>query len=178
MKIPHSGGVDRMLKQAVGEIRAVRRLLNQQSAKLLSRSAYEAASATIALARSVEEFQLKIEGMRREWRALKGIRRDASNSKDSATPQWKFYPLILKTLLKMGGQATPKALERELEPLIASLLKEGDSILLAGGRPRWKAQFRRARIPMMEQGFLEQTPGKWTITSEGRRLASLPEDTS
>ncbi len=72
----------------------------------------------------------------------------------------------------LDGEATLQDLEKEVEPILASRIKVGDSLASAGGIERWKVMIRRARKPMIKEGFIESGSGKiWKITIEGQRAA-------
>ncbi|MGH9896194.1 MAG: hypothetical protein ACREA0_30220, partial [bacterium] len=93
--------------------------------------------------------------------------------KSESTPLWGFYPLILKVLLELGGEASFADLERHLRVGAQASFKPGDVLVGRNGRARWQTMVKRARKAMVHEKWLEPRPLKlWRLTEEGRRAAA------
>ena len=96
----------------------------------------------------------------------------SAQKKLSNTPLWEFYRPILQALVALGGDATRKQIEAQLDETIAGILKEGDCVTNARGVPRWKIMVRRARKHMIAEGFVTgENLLRWKITSKGEQAA-------
>ena len=171
-RLPGGREVDRALRNVEREVRAALKALNQQAGKSLARGDYQSAEGMVAVGRSVSDFRKEVEELRRHWRALLVPKEQSQGHAPESTPLWEFYRPILRALDSLGGEATRQEIERRVEPELAGLLKAGDSKVMARGNPRWKVMIRRARQPMIREGFLETSKGsRWRITAAGRRAA-------
>ena len=60
---------------------------------------------------------------------------------------------------------------------MSSSLQPGDRTGTGRGRERWQVMVRRARKPLITEGWIEAGTGKlWKITEAGRRAAEQPMD--
>ena len=173
MKRPKgSRRVERTLKAARRELRATLQELNHQAGKLMTRGDYSAASELADRGKAIRGFEEKVDGLRHEWLTLWKPRAEETG-KGATTPLWEYYQLVLEGLEALGGEASRRQLEQQLESRVAARLKTAD-LKPAGrrGMPRWKVMVRRARKQMMREKYLEDRRGnQWCITSLGRQVA-------
>jgi hypothetical protein len=164
--------VERSLKRVRQETRATLKELNQHAGRLMSRGEYLAANELAERGRLISDFDIRLDALRKEWRALWGTK-EAADAKDSKTPLWEFYHPILEALEACGGVASRGAIENRLEASSMSHFQAGD-LRLAGRKhtPRWKLMVRRARKAMTKEKYLEDAGGaQWRITPLGRQVA-------
>lgn len=168
--------VDKAIKAALREVKLALKEVNQQAAKLVANGKYSEADALVQVAKKVQEFQVEVDSLRAKWRGIKTTGANNDPSTENPTPLWKFYHPILQVLMALGGEATRRALESQLATSLASELSPGDFKVTARGVPRWKVMVKRARKPMVHEGFIETGTSKlWRITHEGRRAAQNAE---
>lgn len=171
-RIPRGREVEQSLVVVVREVKAALKDLNQQAASLMERGDYDGAMAMAKMGRLLSGFQAKVSALRSEWRALRSKAKNKGIEKEETTPLWKYFQPIAKALLELGGRARRHDLEKILASLLEGQFLSGDLAPTARGVPRWKVMVRRARRPMVSEGFLEEAKGPWwRITTAGRRLA-------
>jgi hypothetical protein len=171
MKVPKRAQVENAIRGVRRQIRSTLKAVNQQAGKLLSRGRYSEAEELVRIGRAIDTFEARIDELRKEWRALTA---SAKSSKEGGeqTPLWRFYHPVVKALLSVGGTGTLAELERQLPRFLEGQATPADMTLGARGVPRWKVMLKKARRPMIKEGFLEKsTGGKWQLSAEGERLA-------
>ena len=170
-KVPGAGNVERALRGVRRELKSSLRQINQQAAKLLSKGNYSGSQMLVDVARMVNGFEAEVEGLRGKWRTLRGSSGGSGHAAEQ-TPLWGYYKVILQTLMAAEGRATTTELITRLDPIVAKVFKAGDLETMSNGRTRWQVMIRRARRPMIKEGFIEADKGKeWHITSAGRKAA-------
>ncbi|MFH1924658.1 MAG: hypothetical protein ABIP48_32805 [Planctomycetota bacterium] len=171
-KIPRSSEVRKAIVSLRQEVKLAVKAVNQHAAKLLARGDYEGAQAMIEVAQSLAQFGNDVQTLQSRWRDILGAGAKTDPGKRNQTALWEYYQPILRVLASLGGEATRKELETELEGSIAAILKVGDRVANARGMPKWKVMIRRARKPMTTEGFLADEKGpKWRITKKGEQAA-------
>lgn len=171
-KVPGSGNVERALRGVRRELKSSLRQINQQAARLLTKGNYSGSQMLVDVARMVNGFEAEVEGLRGKWRSLRGSSGGSDHAAEQ-TPLWGYYKAILQTLISAEGRSTTTELITGLEPSVAKIFKPGDFETMSNGRPRWQVMIRRARRPMIKEGFIEADRGKeWHITSAGRKAAA------
>ena len=171
-RVPRSREVDQAIGAVVRELKLALEDLNQQAAALLARGDYDGASAMMRTGELLSEFQNRVAALQGEWRALRGALKAEKRPKEETTPLWKYYQPIAKALVAAGGRAKRRDLEQAVESLLQSLFVPGDLVPNVRGEPRWQVMVRRARRPMRDEGFLDDTKGSWwCLSAEGRKLA-------
>lgn len=176
-RIPKGRDVEETITALAREVTSSLEELSQQAAKLLSRGDCTGAEKAVKMGRSISEFRAKVEQLRKEWRALRNAARPKRNKASKATPVWEYYTVIAKALVRLGGEADWEELEKELAPLLDARLKPADLWPNSRGVPRWKSVAKRARKPMIREGFLEEaTKRRWKITDAARHLAERDRD--
>lgn len=124
------------------------------------------------MAQAISAFGNEVLGLNRRWKEVRSAGKEPGKGKDSQTPLWEFYRLILQTLVSLHGEATRKEIEAKLEETLAGSLKEGDFVKNAHGLPRWKVMVGRARKHMIAEGFVTADGLlRWKITSKGEQAA-------
>lgn len=164
--------VEQGLKRVRRELKGALKELNQQAAKLMARGDYSGASALADRGRMMSDFDGRVDALRREWRGLSAPSADRED-KESSTPLWEYYRLVLQALVAQGGEASRRDVEKHLASRVGEALRPGD-LKPKGrtGRARWQAVLRRVRKPMVREKYLEDFPGKhWRITPLGRQVA-------
>jgi len=163
--------VDRALKTVASEVKTSLKEINQQASKLMNKGDYAGAEELVQLGRSVTAFQLDLDSLRAKWSTV-FTSTESDGDAGEKTAEWEYYVPILQALVSLGGEGSIGQVESTISPLLANILKPGDSEAMAGGRPRWKVMVRRARKHMVQEGFLEEDSGaRWCITKQGRRAA-------
>ena len=171
-QVPRSREVTKAIRSLVRQTQLATKEANQLAAKRLARGDYAGAQSLISVAQAISAFGSEVLGLNGRWREVRSAGKAPKKGKDAQTPLWEFYRPILQTLLSLGGEATRTDIEGKLEETLASSLKEGDIVTNAQGTPRWKIMVKRARKPMIAEGFIsEESPFKWKITSKGELAA-------
>jgi len=168
--------VDRVLAEAERQTKTAIAEFNQRAAELVSRGKYPTAEHLMQAAISMKGFRARIREFRNEWRQLLGGVRWHGNAKSKA-PLWEYYQPILTALAGLDGKATRGELEQSIEPMLPAELKQSNNN--TAGTDAWKKKIRRARRPMIKEGFLEPGAGKmWKLTAEGKQAASAKAESS
>ena len=175
-RIPRSREVEQAIVNLVREVKAAVKELNSLAGTLLGRGKYDSATMLVETAKEVTVFQGRAVALRKEWRALRRSTFVPGKEKQEATPVWKFYRPIVRVLAHLNGRARRVELEGGVESALEGLLVAGDLELTSKGVPKWKITVRRARAPMIREGFIAYAKGFWSLTDEGRRLADQQED--
>ena len=90
--------------------------------------------------------------------------------KGEVTPLWGYYQPILKAIVAAGGECLRSDIESAIEA--DDFLQVADRSPMSGGRERWKVMIRRARKPLLAEGWIEdEISTKWRVTDEGRKAA-------
>lgn len=169
--VPGRGRVTRALRAVRKELRGSLRQVHQHAAKLLAKGNYGGAETLVEMARSIKAFDAEVEGLAEKWTAVRG-----GSTKSAAadrTPLWAYYRLILQTLSASDGDVSTPELIKRLEPIATTALKPPDLDATSSGRPRWQLMIRKARRPMVKEGFIEGGTGsEWRLTAAGRRAVT------
>ena len=175
MRVLRGHEVDQTIKAVVREVKAAVKEMNAKAADLLARGKYDKATAIVETCRRMGEFQSKVTALRKDWRALRKCGQVATE-KQETTPIWKFYKPVAIALAQLQGEAKRNDLECQLEMVLNGQLLPGDLVANSRGIPMWKTSVRRARRPMMKEGFIEQAKGGWwRLTDAGRKMAEKPD---
>jgi hypothetical protein len=177
MKVPKRAQVDTSIRGVKRQVRSTLKAVNLQAGKLLSRGRYGDAEELVRIGRAIDAFEARVEDLRKEWRTLTTTARGRKEGGEQ-TPLWRFYHPVVKALLSVGGKATLPELEKVLPPFLEGQATPADLAPGARGIPRWRLMLKRARRPMVKEGFLEKAPGgKWYLSAEGKRLAQAEAPT-
>lgn len=170
--LPRNHEVRLAIRSLGREVKFAIKEANQLAAKRLSRSDYSGAQSLIEVAKAIAEFGNEVKSLHSRWRSVRSSSPQPERIKGEETPLWEFYRPILQALIALGGDATRKEIESKLEGTIDGSLKKGDLALSAQGVPRWKIMVRRARKPMISEGFITgENLLRWKITSKGEQAA-------
>lgn len=168
--IPGGREVEQALRSAERAVKVALKGVNQQAGKLLARGDYPGAETMVGVGRSVDGFCKEVEALRQRWRSLRVVPPDSPAGAGDTTPLWEYYRPILRTLDKLGGEATRHEIEQHVESELLSTLNPGDKRSMARGKPRWAIMVKRARKYLVREGFLESRAGlHWRITAAGRQ---------
>lgn len=163
-KIPHAQGVSRAIRSVRVAARKALKGLNLAAGQRMAKGDYVTAEALAAKGKELRQFQEEVDALRKRWREVSGG--GGAVAKKAATPLWTYYQPILQALAQAGGECPRSDLESRVERLMGASLKAGD---------RWQAMIRRARKPLVAEGWIEANTGKlWRITPSGRRAAEQP----
>jgi hypothetical protein len=171
-RVPGSQDVSRALVTLMRSLDRAVSQMNERAAAYLSKGDYSSVETMMQSAKAIQAYRERVEEFRREWAELLPTGSDAANSGE-ATKLWEYYRPILRTLADMGGSARRADIEDHLGKTLAKTLQPGDFVLMARGVPRWKVMVRRARKPMIREGFIEDGNGRWHLTPTGRKAANL-----
>jgi hypothetical protein len=143
--------------------------LNQQAAKLVAKGAYEASQRLIESARQMIGFAQQVDTLATAWQTCRGTEEAAAQA--DRTPLWEYYRLIAKSLIELGGEAPAREVIAKVESLGSGQFRSGDLALTPNGKSVWERAVRRARKPMIDEGFMEAVEGgRWRLTKLGRDL--------
>jgi hypothetical protein len=155
------------LKSAVGE-------LDLRAAKLVEKGAYASSQQLIESAQEMRAFGQQVDALWESWRGALSKKR--SKSSEDRTPLWEYYPLIATILMELGGEAQVRDVIAKVQSVAGKQLRSGDLTTSTRGRPVWEHSIRRARNPMIDEGFLESVPGgRWRLTNLGQELTRRPK---
>ncbi len=173
MKIPHSQGVTRALRNVRTATKKTLKGLNEVAGQRMAKGDYAAAEALAAKGREIRQFVQQADELLRTWRGLSGRGAKAAGpSKGETTPLWAYYQPILKAIVALGGECARDDIETAFEKSADGFLQPGDCRHMSGGRERWKVMIRRARKPLKTEGWIAQTTGPmWKVTEAGRKAA-------
>jgi hypothetical protein len=144
--------------------------LNKVASQRMAKGDYVTAETLAAKGKEIIQFESEIDALVEHWRDLCGGADRATN--EAVTPLWNYYQPILQALVHLEGVARRSDLENQVEQLLAPTLLPGDRILMSRGRKRWQVMLRRARKPMVVEGWIEKGEGTtWKLTSAGRQAA-------
>lgn len=166
--IPGGPRVRKALQTAKHAVKASLKEINQQAGKQLSKGNYARAETLIEAARAVDGFEKKLDGLMTRWKNLGG----SSTGKAEQTPLWEYYQPILRALERIGGKAATAELLAEVKREMDGHFRPGDHALMAKDKLRWQVMVRRAKKPMVKEGFIEANASTWSITSAGQRVIS------
>jgi len=170
--LPRSHEVTTAIRSLGREVKLAIKEANQSAAKRLARGDYSGAQSLIEVAKAISEFNNEVKALYGRWKGLRSSGRPPERIKERETPLWEFYRPILQALVALGGDATRKEIEAKLDGTIDASLKEGDYAANAHGVPRWKIMVRRARKPMISEGFISgENLLRWKITNKGEQVA-------
>lgn len=172
-RIPHSEGVIKALRSVRAAAQKSLKGLNVAASQRMARGDYATAEILAAQGKEIQQFESEVEALRKRWREVCGG--EGREEKRPTTPLWAYYQPILQGLVQAGGECRLTDLEAHVERLMSASLKPGDSVPTARGRERWRVMVRRARKPLIAEGWIEDGSGKlWRITDAGRRAAEQP----
>jgi hypothetical protein len=176
VKIPHSQGVARALRNVRTATKKTLKGVNQVAGQRMAKGDYAAAETLAAKGREIRQFLQQSDELLRSWRGLSGRGgKVAGTSKGDSTPLWAYYQPILKAIVTAGGECARDDVEAAFEGSSDGFLLPADRQLMTGGRERWKVMIRRARKPLKAEGWIQEGAGKtWRITPAGRRAAEQP----
>ncbi len=171
-RIPGGREVDRLLRRALIALKGAVKQSNQKAAKLVAKGNYGGGEAFVEAARKIPEFRARLESLRTDWRSISVADSSLRVPKSERTPLWGYYKPILAALAHLGGEATLPQLQAHLTPQATALFKAGDLGTDGKGRPHWQVMVKRARRPMVKEGWIEAKPSnRWLLTEEGQRAA-------
>ena len=171
-RIPRKSEVTRAIRTVGREVKLANKEANQLAAKRLARGDYAGAQTLTETAQKIAAFSSEVADLQSKWRNVGGTRGVRNGGKLERTPLWEFYRPILKVLIALEGEASAGQIEAEIEGEFDGMLKEGDFVKNARGIPRWGVMVRRARKPMIKEGFLsDEHIHKWIITKKGEQAA-------
>ena len=163
-KLPSGRDVERALRTVNLELRGALKQINHQAGKLLAKGRYEEAEQLVAAAKAVGQFQADYEQLRSRWKQLKTL---GAGVTEPQSALWEYYQPIVDALTKLGGEADRHSIEDELEGMVRARLKPGDLRKNVRGVAKWQIMLRRAKRPMIEEGFIERASGKtWRLTEK------------
>jgi hypothetical protein len=169
-RLPHSREVSRALRTLKAAADKVIRELNRIAGQKIARGDYSAAEELAARGKGLTQFQADIRVLQEKWRATSLP--STSRVKGNITPLWRYYQPILQALIQRGGEGKAKDVESGVGKLMATALLAGDKVSMAQGRERWKVMVRRARKPLISEGWIEDADGAvWRVTEAGKRVA-------
>jgi hypothetical protein len=173
VKIPHANGVVKAIRAVRSATQKSLKALNAGAGQRMAKGDYATAEMLAAKGKEIRDFQSEIEALRKRWREVSG--RGDPAAKKATTPLWQYYQPILKAIVQAGGQCRRSEIEPTVERVMATSLQAGDRFAMARGRERWQVMIRRARKPLVAEGWIEADSGKlWQITAAGRRTAEQP----
>jgi restriction system protein len=77
---------------------------------------------------------------------------------------------VLKVLLNLGGEGTPKSIYPHVRAVLQSMTDAEAAEVVPSGEPRWINRIRWARLNLIKKGELESPGhGVWRITEAGKR---------
>lgn len=139
----------------------------------MAKGDYATAETLAAKGKEIRQFQTEADELRKRWRAICGG--GTAGAKKSASPLWSYYQPILQALVQAGGECRGAGVEEHVERLMNASLLPADRDMMAGSRERWRVMVKRARRPLIAEGWIEDRPGAfWRITDAGRRAAEQP----
>lgn len=169
-RIPHAQGVVKALRSARAAAQKSLKGLNLAASQRMAKGDYATAETLAGRGKEIRQFQSEVEALRKRWREVCGAGGHAA--KKSTTPLWTYYQPILQGLVQAGGECRRTDLEAHVERLMGASLQPGDRAATARGRERWRGMVRRARKPLIAEGWIEDGAGKlWRITDAGRKAA-------
>jgi len=172
-RIPHSHGVVKALRSVRAAVQKSLKGVNLAASQRMARGDYATAEILAAQGKEIRQFQTEVEALRKRWREVCGA--EGRETKRPTTPLWAYYQPILQGLVEAGGACRRTDLEAHMERLMSASLQPGDRVPTARGRERWRVMVRRARKPLITEGWIEGGGGKlWRITDVGRRAAEQP----
>ena len=147
--------------------------LNLTAGALMSKGDYSGAEALASKGLQIQKFRGQLQELTEQWKKIQSSGHRKGDSDGTSTPLWQYFQPILKALVEAGGEAQRSELELLVSQYLEPTMKPGDEDPLARGRIRWQVMVRRARKPMVAEGWLEPGAGKiWRVTEKGRRAAS------
>jgi len=171
--IPNKRAVSQALKSTRRALKQTIKEINQTAADLAKKGDYERAEAAMTKGRELMHFREEIAGVEQKWKQACGsdkVQNAASGEVSLAA--WQYYAPIARSLVALGGKASSSDLEAEFLRQMESHLRAGDRSQMAGGRERWQVMIRRARKPMVKEGWILSRSSKlWEITAAGRQVA-------
>jgi hypothetical protein len=172
-RVPHAQGVAKALRALGAAAQKSLKGLNLAASQRMAKGDYATAEMLAARGREIREFQSEVEALHKRWREVCRAGGRAVNT--SATPLWAYYQPILQGLVQAGGQCRRSDLEPHVERVMGTSLQPGDRAATVRGRERWRVMVRRARRPLIAEGWIENGAGVlWRITEAGRRAAEQP----
>lgn len=182
-KVLGSFEVSSSLKTLRKRLDAVLKRSNEQAANIVRRGDYADAEGWVRVGTLLGEFKKKTLALREEWKVLcreatgKGLPvagKPKKKTRQSTSPAWEFYQPILKALVQVGGEARRPDVEPLVFQLMEGRLLPGDLEVAGGGRPHWQNSIRRARKPLIKEGWLSEdgSKGMWRITEKGKAAAT------
>lgn len=163
-----SSAIKNVEKKVTYAIRGV----NRQAGKLLSAGDYSGSESLIQVAKAIQEFKIELSQLLTKWKSILHPEKTKSISKNEITPLWEYYRPILQILEELGGNAKREDIIKSIEPRVLELFKNGDMLINSNGLPKWKNMIRKAKKPMIAEGFLDgNAKGFWKITAQGRQTA-------
>ena len=172
-RIPHARGVAQALRSVRTAAQRSLKGLNQAASQRMAKGDYATAEELAAKGKEIRQFQAEVDELRKRWRAVCGG--GSRGAKKSATPLWSYYQPILQALVQAGGECRGADVEARVERSMSASLQAADRDIMAGSRERWRVMVKRARRPLIAEGWIEDRAGSaWRITDAGRRAAEEP----
>jgi hypothetical protein len=162
--------VGRQIVQLRRDLKAAVKELNNDAARKVGQGNYAASQEMIGLAKTVQQFGVEAKEMDERWKAIRKQR--ATRPVAEKTPGWEYYRLVANALASLGADSSFDAVADWIKKNALSELRPGDLLDGPKGEPVWLRALRRAKRPMIKEGFLEAGGGTWRLTKSGRNLAS------
>lgn len=177
MRIPEARAVAVALRTVRVAVKRSLKELNQSAAQRMAKGDYAAAEALVARGKGIQEFEAEVDVLRRWWKELRGGNAGTGGKdRKPVTPLWRYYQPILKAVAEAGGESRRVDFEAAVERQMVAEFVPGD-LEPVGTRQvqRWRIMIRRARRPLIAEGWLAEDTGQsWQITTAGRRAADKP----
>ncbi len=182
-RVPRSFEVNSAFKMLLKRLDGALKRTNEQAARFVRRGDYAGSEAWVRVGTLLGVFKKKTLGLRDEWKVLcreamgkepPAPGNSRKKNRQSRTPVWEFYQPILKALVQVGGEARRPEIEPVVFQLMEGRLQPGDLEVAGGGRPHWQNSVRRARKPLIREGWLSEdgSKGLWRITEKGKAAAT------
>ncbi len=177
------------------EIETIIDRLDQEGAKLFSRSAHKEARLLLDKAESANLFRTKIKELQKEWFSLEAqitrktpaelqhSRRNKSRrlQRGLRTPEEDYRLPILGALVRLGGKSSSNNVLDQVGKVMGDALNKYDKehLVSTPSLPRWRNTAQWARNGLVNEGLLSKSSPKgiWEITEAGRKaLQTLEKD--
>ncbi len=169
------------------EIETIIDRLDQEGAKLFSRSAHKEARLLLDKAESANLFRTKIKELQKEWFSLEAqitrktpaelqhSRRNKSRrlQRGLRTPEEDYRLPILGALVRLGGKSSSNNVLDQVGKVMGDALNKYDKehLVSTPSLPRWRNTAQWARNGLVNEGLLSKNSPKgiWEITEAGRK---------
>ncbi len=171
-RIPHAREVDQAIRGVLAAVKEALKGVNAAAGQAMTKGDYSTAEGLVAKGRKIQEFRARAEELRKRWRELRGSGVGKGDEAKMRAPLWAYYQPVLAAIVELGGAAKRRELEPFVERIMEGNMQPGDLDVMARGEKRWQRMIRRARKPLVAEGWLEEGPGPiWRITAAGRGAA-------